>query len=106
MDRRGQTAFEALFLFVIVTTAAVITLSLYTSISDDTTAMAIARSETNSQLAMQKDNTEINQISLIKTAQDVNVIITLSASADINTTPIQQSIAKRTAFKNITITIQ
>lgn len=78
MNGRGQTAFEALFVFVIVITATIMITSLYIAISDDTTAISIARAETNRQLAMKTDNVEIQDINISRSTSGTLITINLS----------------------------
>ena len=106
MNNRGQTAFEALFVFVVVISAAVALLSLYYSINDDTVALMTARAETNNQIAMQKTNAEILRLDLQKNGTDANITIELSEKINLDKTAISKSIAANTSFKNILVKVQ
>ncbi len=106
MNKKGQTAVEALFLFVIVLTAAIATVSLYSQTQDDTTALLIARAEANKQLAEKKTNNIIEEIRMTKSTVDTNINITLTPYIDLNKNAIKTAIESQTAFKNIKINIQ
>ncbi|MEI7961832.1 MAG: hypothetical protein WCI04_05870 [archaeon] len=103
MNHKGQTAFEALFVFIIVISSAIMLLSLYSSISEDTIALSTARAETNKQLAMQKTNIEIIDVNIKRIGGEVNIWINLSQNTTLDLTTIKESIKANTAFKNIKI---
>lgn len=106
MNKNGQTAFETLVLFVVVASVAIVTLSLYTSINDDTTAMQIARAQTNKQLAIINENIQISKIELSKTSTNTTVKILLTQNTTLDTTAIKEAILAKTTIKNLTITVQ
>ena len=107
MNHKGQTAFETLFLFVIVITAAIVTLSVYESINDSTIALSIARAETTNQLAMNPENIQIDHIVLNQTGQNPTIEIYLSEmpSPLLNTATIVNKIKANTAYKTVTVTV-
>jgi uncharacterized protein (UPF0333 family) len=106
MNKKGQTAFEALFLFVIVLTAAVATISFYTQTQDDTTALLVARAEANKQLAEKKTNNIIEEIKMTKSAFDTNVNIKLTPYTDLNKSSIKNAIEGKTSYKNVKINVE
>ena len=105
MNNKGQTAFETILVFLIITTAAVLILTLYTSINDDTSAMSIARAETNKQLAMKNENIQIVKIEMSKSPADTNLDITLDKNTALDTSIIKDQIIARTTLKNLRINI-
>ena len=106
MKNSGQAAFETIFLFLVIITAAILTISLYTSISGDTIALSAARAETNRQLAVKHDNIEIRHIFLNKAGEDININISLTAPTELDTNAIKKSISEKTTFRNIQINVQ
>jgi len=106
MNKKGQTAIEALFLFVIVLTASIAIISFYSQTQEDTTALLIARAEVNNQLAEKKENTIIDSIQMTKSTLDTNINIKLSPIADLNKIALKNAIETKTAFKNIKINIE
>ncbi len=106
MNKKGQTAFEALFLFVIVLTGAIATISFYTQTQDDTSALLIARAEANRQLAEKKTNNIIEEIKMTKSTIDTNINIKLSPYIDLNKSAIKNAIEGKTSFKNVKINVE
>lgn len=105
MNKKGQTAFETLFLAVVVISSAILIVSLYTSISDDTIALSTARAETTRQLSMMTENIQIEKISLQKSGLSATINIDLTKATALNETEIQNKIKSATKFTDVTITI-
>ena len=105
MNKGGQTAFETLFLFVILVSATIMILSVYLSINDDTNALAITRAEINEQIATKHDNIQILKIEISKNVNDTNILIKLSQPTELDITKIKQSILAKTSLKDVNIII-
>ena len=105
MNKKGQTAFETLFLAIVIISAAIIIISIHTSINDETIALSTARAETNKQLAMQNENIQINQITIKKNNLDAILTISLSNTINLDEETIENKIIEATKFKNVGIII-
>lgn len=103
--QRGQTAFEVIFLFIIIISGAIIISSYYLQIGDDTTALAITRAEINSQLATTNEYSVIESIHIVKSPADTNINAKLSTPVKINTALIASKISASTSLKNVRVNI-